>query len=99
MRHEFTDQLAEWGAPGGALDGICVGRVHLPRALCPKGIGGPTVVAIRRNGLFDLTAAGPTMADLLDRNDRLAQCQAAGPAVAGEPGGRLGGKPLPGAQR
>lgn len=49
--------------------GIVVGRVWLPASRDPAGIGGPTPVAIRDGGLFDLTDRTATMSDLLERAD------------------------------
>ncbi|MFI5226501.1 MAG: fumarylacetoacetate hydrolase family protein [Candidatus Limnocylindrales bacterium] len=49
--------------------GPSIGRVHLPAAMCPHGIGGPTPVAVRPDGVFDLSGVAPTVADLLDRTD------------------------------
>jgi fumarylacetoacetate (FAA) hydrolase family protein len=37
--------------------------------MCPHGIGGPTPVAVRPDGVFDLSGIAPTVADLLDRAD------------------------------
>jgi fumarylacetoacetate (FAA) hydrolase family protein len=64
-----TEDLAAWSVAGGPLDGLLVGRIHLPPDRCPFGAGGPTPVAIRRDGVHDLLPFGPTMADLLDRSD------------------------------
>ncbi len=61
--------LTAWAAPGGPLDGLLIGRIHLPSERCLRAIGGPTPVAIRRDGVFDLLPYGPTVADLLDRAD------------------------------
>ncbi|MFN8619973.1 MAG: fumarylacetoacetate hydrolase family protein [Chloroflexota bacterium] len=66
---DLTSDLAAWNAPGGPLSGLLVGRVHLPADRDPAGIGGPTPVAIRADGAYDLLPFGPTMADLLDRDD------------------------------
>jgi fumarylacetoacetate (FAA) hydrolase family protein len=57
--------------PDPAPSGITVGRVWLPASRCRSGVGGPTPVAIRDGGLFDLTPVAPTMADLLERPDVL----------------------------
>lgn len=61
--------LEVWGSPGGPLDGALVARITLPADRCLAGVGGPTPVTIRRDGVFDLLPFGPTMADLLDRAD------------------------------
>ena len=62
-------ELATWHAPGGPLSGLLLGRVELPSDRCEHGIGGPTPVAIRSDGAFDLLPHGPTVSDLLDRPD------------------------------
>ncbi|HZP99356.1 MAG TPA: fumarylacetoacetate hydrolase family protein [Reyranella sp.] len=60
--------------PEDGTAGTLVGRVQTA--------AGPSVVAVRRDGVFDITEAGPTMADL---------CNAADPvAAARTPGKRLG---------
>ena len=61
--------LAAWSAPDGPLSGLLVGRMHLPAERCPAGIGGPTPVALRADGVYDLLPHGPTVADLLERPD------------------------------
>ncbi len=65
----LTVDLDAWDAPGGPLDGLLIGRIQLPPDRCPHGVGGPTPVAIRRDGVFDLLPYGPTVSDLLDRDD------------------------------
>jgi fumarylacetoacetate (FAA) hydrolase family protein len=57
-----------------------VGRVWLPGER-----GGPCLVAVRGNALFDITSLGPTMADLLARDDVAAAVRGA----AGNPLGSL----------
>jgi len=75
---------------------LLVGRVWRPAP-----IDGPSVVAVRGGQVVDLTALAPTLADLLDRPDRLdiarhGQGETLGPAaellprtLAGEPGPAL----------
>ncbi|MFJ0790045.1 fumarylacetoacetate hydrolase, partial [Bordetella bronchiseptica] len=46
---------------------LLVGRVWRPAP-----VDGPCVVAVRGGRLYDLTAVTPTLADLLDRGDRVA---------------------------
>ena len=58
-------------APDGPLAGALVGRIDLPPDRCPDGVGGPTPVAIRHDGVFDLLPHGPTVADLVERPDLL----------------------------
>jgi len=62
--------------PADGTAGTLVGRVFRP------GLG-PSVVAIRDGGVFDVTAAFPTTADLFDRPDPAA-------ALAAVPGERVG---------
>ena len=66
----LADRVARLG-PDPAPDGATVGRVWLPASRCRSGVGGPTPVAIRDGGLFDLSRETPTMADLLERPDVL----------------------------
>ncbi len=49
--------------PSDGTDGALAGRVWLPQA------GGPAVVAIRPEGVFDITRAFPTMRDLCETAD------------------------------
>ena len=63
---------AAWQAPDGPLAGTCIARIQLPPERCPAGIGGPTPVALRPDGAYDLLPFGPTVADLLERPDLLA---------------------------
>lgn len=50
--------------PTDGLNGTLVGRAELAE--------GPTVVAIREDGVFDLADVAPTMSDLLDEDDPVA---------------------------
>jgi len=61
--------LAALGIPGGPLEGLLLGRIDLTADRCPRGIGGPTPVAVRADGVYDLLPHGPTVSDLLDRAD------------------------------
>ena len=64
------------------VEGACVGRVHLPAALCARGIGGPTVVSVRADGLRDLSVHAATMAELLEKPNASQIVRAAdGPAI------------------
>jgi fumarylacetoacetate (FAA) hydrolase family protein len=62
-------ELDGWAGPAGPLAGRLVGRIQLPPRDCPRGVGGPTPVAIRDGLVLDLTPVAPTMADLLERDD------------------------------
>jgi fumarylacetoacetate (FAA) hydrolase family protein len=59
--------------PADGLRGTLVGRVELP--------AGPTVVAIREDGVFDLSASAPTMTDLLELDDPVALAKSAGDKI------------------
>ena len=50
--------------PKDGCAGTLVGRAQLPE--------GPAVVAIREDGVYDVTAAAPTMSTLLDAADPVA---------------------------
>jgi fumarylacetoacetate (FAA) hydrolase family protein len=57
--------------PDDGVRGTLVGRAWVPGP-----VPGPSVVAIRAEGVFDLSAAFPTMSALLDQPDPAAQVQA-----------------------
>jgi fumarylacetoacetate (FAA) hydrolase family protein len=63
--------------PADGYAGTLVGRVWNPAA------GGPSVVAVRKDGVFDVSSAFPTMRDLVETGDPASAVR----AVAGE---RLG---------
>jgi fumarylacetoacetate (FAA) hydrolase family protein len=69
----------ERSLPADGTAGALVGRVWVP-----GDPGGPSVVAIRAGGVFDLSRAAPTMADLLNADDPVALAR-----TAGEPIGEL----------
>ena len=60
-------------------DGIRIGRVWRPD------VGGPSVVVLRGNALEDISATAPTVRDLCERDDPVAEISTA----AGEPVGAL----------
>ncbi|MBS0519061.1 MAG: fumarylacetoacetate hydrolase family protein [Proteobacteria bacterium] len=64
--------------PDDGTAGTLVGRVWRKGPL-----EGPSIVAVRSDGVFDITAAAPTMADLCNARDPV--------TVARTPGERLGG--------
>ena len=66
---EIQAAITALAIPGGPLDGLLLGRIDLPADRCPRGIGGPTPVAVRADGVYDLLPHGPTVSDLLDRVD------------------------------
>ena len=57
--------------PADGFSGALAGRVWRPD------VAGPSVVAIRASGVFDITAAFPTMRDLCETADPAASLQAA----------------------
>jgi fumarylacetoacetate (FAA) hydrolase family protein len=63
--------------PTDSTSGTLVGRVWRPE------LAGPSVVAIRQDGVFDISRAFPTMRDLCESSDPAA-------GVAGTPGERIG---------
>ena len=62
--------LLEQFLPQDGYSGTLVGRAWVPGASA-----GPRVVAIRRDGVYDLSQAAPTMSDLLDAADPAALVQ------------------------
>ncbi|HCW18653.1 MAG TPA: fumarylacetoacetate hydrolase, partial [Achromobacter sp.] len=52
--------------PSDLPQALLVGRVWRPAP-----VNGPSVVVVRNGEVFDITAAAPTVADLLDRADRV----------------------------
>ena len=61
--------------PDDGARGALVGRCHLPSA------GGPAVVAIAETGVYDISAAYPTSAALMNAEDPAAAAATAGGAV------------------
>lgn len=59
--------------PADGFKGTLVGRAQLE--------AGPAVVAIRQEGVFDLSAETPTMSDLLDADDTVAIARKAGTKI------------------
>jgi fumarylacetoacetate (FAA) hydrolase family protein len=57
--------------PKDAAGATLAGRVWRPD------VGGPSVVAVRQDGVYDVTAAAPTMRDLCDADDPAATLRAA----------------------
>jgi fumarylacetoacetate (FAA) hydrolase family protein len=66
-----TAQNAAAALPDDATDGALVGRVWLPD------VGGPSVVAVRRDGVIDITRTFPTVRDLCETADPAAALRAA----------------------
>jgi fumarylacetoacetate (FAA) hydrolase family protein len=66
-----TVHLQSYGIlPDDGAAGALVGRVWRPAAGGKP--GGPSVVAVREGGVFDISAAAPTTAELFDRADAVA---------------------------
>ena len=74
--------MQDYLTPAGALpaDG-CAGTL-IGRAWVPDEVPGPSVVAIRHDGVFDLSRVAPTITDLVNADDPT--------ALARAPGERLG---------
>jgi len=71
---EMDEMLApEMALPADGLTGTLVGRVQLSE--------GPSVVAIRKDGVFDLSDMTPTMSDLLDTDDPVATARSSSEKV------------------
>ena len=66
---DLLRELDRWAEVDGPLTGRLIGRIHLPGAACPRGIGGPTPVTVRDGLVLDLTSIGATVSDLLERDD------------------------------
>ena len=74
----MQDHLTPAGAlPADGSAGTLIGRAWVPGA-----VPGPSVVALRDDGVFDLGRAAPTITDLLNAPDPV--------ALARTPGERLG---------
>jgi fumarylacetoacetate (FAA) hydrolase family protein len=73
--------MQEYLRPGGALpeDG-CAGTL-IGRAWVPGGVPGPSVVALRADGVFDLGRVAPTIAELLNADDPVAVARTAGERI------------------
>jgi fumarylacetoacetate (FAA) hydrolase family protein len=63
--HEHLTPAAS--LPADRTAGTLVGRAWVPGR-----VPGPSPVAVRRDGVFDLSRSAPTMAELLERPDRVA---------------------------
>ncbi len=61
--------LATWYESSARRGALLLGRVHLTVEHDPAGVGGPTPVVLRADGAYDLLPFGPTVSDLLDRDD------------------------------
>ena len=59
--------------PEDGFAGTLIGRVHTP--------AGPSVVAVRQDGVFDITATVATVADLCNAADPVALARSSGPRL------------------
>jgi fumarylacetoacetate (FAA) hydrolase family protein len=73
--------MQEYLTPGGALpeDG-CAGTL-VGRAWLPGEVPGPSVVALRERGVFDLGRIAPTITDLLNADDPVGLARAPGERI------------------
>ena len=70
--------MQEYLTPAGALPADGTAGTLIGRARVPGEPPGPSVVALREGGVFDLSRAAPTITDLLNADDPLALARAAG---------------------
>jgi fumarylacetoacetate (FAA) hydrolase family protein len=73
MQEQLT---VEHCLPADGTKGMLIGRVWLP-----GDPAGPAVVAIRDDGVFDLTGVAPTVSELLNAGDPLALARSAGTRI------------------
>ena len=66
MQNKLKHAPALAHLPADLPDALLVGRVWR------NDVNGPSVVVVRKGEVFDITAAVPTVSDLLDRDDVLA---------------------------
>jgi fumarylacetoacetate (FAA) hydrolase family protein len=74
--------MREYLMPAATLPADGTAGTLIGRAWVPGDVPGPSVVALREGGVFDISRAAPTIADLLNAGDPV--------AVARAPGERLG---------
>lgn len=72
--------LAQLALPKDETAGTLVGRAWAP--VSPfNPVAGPAVVAVRKDGVYDISRTAPTMADLMNAADPLAMVEGAGDGV------------------
>ena len=73
--------MQDYLSPAGTLpaDG-CAGTL-VGRAWLPGEVPGPGVVAVREDGVFDLSRVAPTITDLLNADDPVALARSAGARI------------------
>ncbi len=71
--------------PEDSFSGTLVGRAWIASpASMPAHVAGPAVIAIREDGVYDISGAAPTMCDLLEASNPVASVKAArGKRIAG----------------
>ncbi len=79
---------AEVTLPSDGASGALVGRAWLPAS------GGPAVVAVRDDGVYDVTAAFPTVRDLCETPEPAAELRAASGSPLGELDALLANTPV-----
>ena len=73
--------MQDYLTPAAALPADGTAGTLVGRAWLPGEVPGPGVVAIRDDGVFDLSRAAPTITDLLNADDPVALARAAGERV------------------
>ena len=64
--------MQEYLTPAGALPADGTAGTLVGRAWVPGAVPGPSVVALRDGGVFDLSRAAPTITDVLNADDPVA---------------------------
>jgi fumarylacetoacetate (FAA) hydrolase family protein len=70
--------MQEHLTPAGALPADGTAGTLIGRAWVPGAVPGPSVVVLRADGVFDISRAAPTLADLLNAEDPAGLARAAG---------------------
>ena len=70
--------MQDYLTPAGALPADGTAGTLVGRAWVPGAVPGPSVVALREAGVFDLSRAAPTITDLLNADDPVALARTAG---------------------
>src|SRR5262245_7767370 len=73
--------MQEYLTPAAALPADGTAGPLVGRAWLPGEVPGPAVVAIRDDGVFDLSRVAPTITDLLNADDPVALARAAGKSI------------------
>jgi fumarylacetoacetate (FAA) hydrolase family protein len=70
--------MEKYLTPAGALPADGTAGTLVGRAWVPEAVPGPSVVALRDGGVFDLSRAAPTITDVLNADDPVALARTAG---------------------